>query len=94
MAGDVPGTGIKQYTSITDIDTCAGHCDNTTNCCSFEYSPKEMFCNLNAECKPTAPVYKDEVFCGNFFYNLVCSVLILLLLSKKVCKTEMTRSTK
>ena len=72
IAGDVPGTGIKQMVSINDMDTCSEHCDSTTDCCSFEFSPKERFCNLNAECKPTGPVNKDEIFCGKgkqFFRN-------------------------
>jgi hypothetical protein len=64
-AGDVPGWGsIRSLLSINNVASCANHCDLTSGCCSFEYSPTERRCNLNTECKPTtAAVHKDYTFC-------------------------------
>ena len=64
-AGDVPGWGsIQSLLSINNDTSCAKHCDLTSGCCSFEYSPTERRCNLNRECKPTrAEVHKNYTFC-------------------------------
>ena len=62
-AGDVPGWGsIQSLPSINNVVSCARHCDVTSGCCSFEYSPTEMKCNLNRECRPTKGAYKDYAF--------------------------------
>ena len=69
ISGDVP-VPIARYTSITNIDTCADHCDSKSNCCSFEFRQKERKCNINMECKPTGPVHvqvHDQIFCGKHF---------------------------
>ena len=69
ISGDVP-VPIARYTSITNIDTCADHCESKSNCCSFEFRQKERKCNINMECKPTGPVHvqvHDQIFCGKHF---------------------------
>jgi len=65
-AGDVGGWGSLpggRLTSVDNIETCAGHCDANSNCCSFEYSPRTKKCNLNSECQPTKEVFEDFNFC-------------------------------
>ena len=68
QAGDVEGQGFRSFTSVDKISSCAGHCENTNGCCSFEFSPREESCHLNKECEPTHGVYKDFTFCvkGNY----------------------------
>ena len=71
ISGDVP-VPIARYTSITNIDTCADHCESKSNCCSFEFRQKERKCNINMECKPTGPVHvqvHDQIFCGKHFLS-------------------------
>ena len=65
VAGDVPGVGVGvgSLPSVDNIESCAGHCDISSNCCSFEYSPRRKLCNLNSECQPTIEVYQDYEFC-------------------------------
>jgi len=58
--GSLPGGGLS---SVDNIETCAGHCDANSNCCSFEYSPMTKKCNLNSECQPTKDVFEDFNFC-------------------------------
>jgi len=65
-AGDVGGWGSLpggRLTSVDNSETCAGHCDANSNCCSFEYSPMTKKCNLNSECQPTKEVFEDFNFC-------------------------------
>jgi len=65
-AGDVRGWGSLPggtFTSVDNSETCAGHCDANSNCCSFEYSPRTKNCNLNSECRPTYGVFEDYNFC-------------------------------
>ena len=63
-AGDVDGYDtVGKRTSVSNIATCAKYCDNDSACCSFEYSPRRKWCNLNKECGPTHGVYQDFDFC-------------------------------
>ena len=62
--GDVPGDGtVWTLSSITSIDSCRHNCDGIAKCCSFEYSPSRMTCNMNSECKPTADGIEGQIFC-------------------------------
>ena len=78
--GDVAGWGSLpggRLSSVDDIETCAGHCDANSNCCSFEYSPRTKNCNLNSECRPTQGVFEDYNFCvkGNFSVYICASLI-------------------
>merc|ERR1712218_431839 len=63
LGGDVPGGGIRQIEPVNSINSCAGHCNANSNCCSFEYSRRRRRCNLNLECRPTHNVHQDFDFC-------------------------------
>jgi len=65
-SGDVPQFGNIGANSINNIltsDACGKLCDQTSGCCSYEWSPTSKICNLNRECQPSAPKYQDYGFC-------------------------------
>ena len=62
--GNVVGVGKLGYFSpVANIDLCARNCEDNNKCCSFEYSPSRMTCNLNSECGPTADGIEGQIFC-------------------------------
>ena len=64
--GDVPewgNVGVKSKQDISTSDDCGKLCDDTQECCSYEWSPTSKICNLNRECEPNAPKYQDYGFC-------------------------------
>ena len=42
---------------------CADACLNESRCCSYEFSPTYLQCNLNKECRPTQKKFRDFLFC-------------------------------
>ena len=81
-AGDVRGWGSLPggtFTSVDNSETCAGHCDANSNCCSFEYSPRTKNCNLNSECRPTYGVFEDYNFCVKGYFSGTSYVYICAL---------------
>ena len=70
IPGRIPGWGQIGTESIEDtIFDCSDKCNGLQNCCSFEYSQTEGWCDLNMDCLPTHGVYEDYSFCskGNSF---------------------------
>merc|ERR1719445_1046283 len=63
QSGDIPGNGIGGLQQVTNCNHCAAKCWSDGNCSSYECSPTELKCNLNTGRNPTAPAYKDYVFC-------------------------------
>merc|ERR1712062_412359 len=66
--GDVHGWGesIGSFPEIKTSDTCAFLCSviYAQYCCSYEWSPTELKCNLNKECHTqTRTNHKDYLFC-------------------------------
>ena len=66
--GDVHGWGesIGSYPEIKTSDTCAFLCSviYAQDCCSYEWSPTDLKCNLNKECRTqTRTNHKDYLFC-------------------------------
>ena len=62
--GDIYGhSQIGTTSTETDISGCSQRCNDEADCCSFEYSTSEHYCNLNKDCAPTTSVYKDYNFC-------------------------------
>ena len=46
-----------------DFPRCAHACQKESQCCSYEFSPTYLQCNLNEECKPTQKKYSDFLYC-------------------------------
>ena len=46
-----------------DFYRCAHACQKESKCCSYEFSPTHLQCNLNEECKPTQKKYSDFLYC-------------------------------
>ena len=42
---------------------CADACLKESKCCSYEFSPTYLQCNLNKECRPTQKKFRDFLFC-------------------------------
>ena len=42
---------------------CAHACQKESKCCSYEFSPTHLQCNLNEECKPTQKKHSDFLYC-------------------------------
>ena len=61
--GDIPGWGQIRGEIETTMAGCGEECNNTTECCSFEFSRSVSLCNLNRDCQPTVQPYKDFYFC-------------------------------
>ena len=45
------------------LEQCGEACTNSTECCSFEWSPSREVCGFNKGCIPTHVQYKDNIFC-------------------------------
>ena len=45
------------------LSRCAGACFRESECCSYEFSPTYLQCNLNKECRPTEKKFRDFLFC-------------------------------
>jgi len=61
--GDVDGATLGRFYDIGSTDECAKICDQTTSCCSYEWSPSKRHCNMNRECEPNLPKYEDYQLC-------------------------------
>merc|ERR1711862_725012 len=62
--GDTPGWGQLGGGIFTgNVGECTQRCEENPSCCSIEYSPTEKLCNLNRDCTPSAPKYKDYLYC-------------------------------
>ena len=46
-----------------DFPRCAHACQKESKCCSYEFSPTYLQCNLNEECKPTQKKHSDFLYC-------------------------------
>eukprot|EP01047_Picozoa_sp_COSAG01_P004878 COSAG01_NODE_162_length_23597_cov_21.924130_21_plen_741_part_00 len=67
-SGDKPGFGDSnaggKRTGILQISSCGQLCNSNSNCKSFEWSPSELFCNLNNVGNPPSTTqYKDYQYC-------------------------------
>ena len=45
------------------LSRCAHACVKESECCSYEFSPTYLQCNLNKECRPTEKKFRDFLFC-------------------------------
>merc|ERR1712241_326811 len=68
--GDIPGwgtvLGVGGGQQVSNCDECAQLCSagyKKNIALSYECSPTELKCNCNTGANPTAPAYKDYVFC-------------------------------
>ena len=70
-SGDIKGwgavNGIGGGQHVAGCSTCASLCDREVGCLSYECSPVELRCNLNAAADPTpgSVNWEDQVFCSN-----------------------------
>ena len=45
-------TDMVVWTSVSSIDKCQNRCWNNENCCVFEYSKRDLRCQLHPNCIP------------------------------------------
>ena len=65
-AGDIPGYGFSFMTQTHyNPETCAGYCEASTKCCSFEIAAEGLspICYLNEECNPRTNPVPSQLFC-------------------------------
>ena len=69
-AGDIPGYGFSFITQTHySPETCAGYCEASTKCCSFEIAaegPLDVaypYCILNEGCDPGTTLVPSQLFC-------------------------------
>ena len=71
---DRVGAGFE-YHYIESVEECSNFCTANKDCCSIEYSPTRLQCNLHKECLPDSQVpYQDYMSCkkSKFNYIYVC----------------------
>ena len=53
----------RELEEKTTIGYCAEACSNSTDCCSFEFSPSREICSFNKGCVPTHVQFQDNICC-------------------------------
>ena len=62
--GDITGDGFDHGT-VSYVEQCAEWCEQTDDCCAFEYSHTSKYCQLHMRCDPelNSAQYADYMFC-------------------------------
>ena len=53
----------RELEEKTTIRFCGEACSNSTDCCSFQFSPSREICGFNKGCVPTHVQFQDNICC-------------------------------